>query len=136
MFILELNDTIRSLFEFISTYDKGFNGYKLLKERDLANFAEIPLRPTIDSNLIIAKDPKFLRLLSTDQCLVIPSKTPLRILVTSNDVIHSWAVPSYGVKLDAVPGRINQQLLNIPLNGTSWGQCSELCGVNHAYMPI
>src|SRR5690606_36676023 len=44
--------------------------------------------------------------------------------------------PSYGVKMDAVPGRINQQLLNIPLTGTSWGQCSELCGVNHAFMPI
>lgn len=136
LFVTELNQAVMNLFEFLSTYDKKFNGHRILKERDLANMTDIPLRPTVDSNLIIAKDPKFLRLLSTDQCLVIPSKTPIRILVTSNDVIHSWAVPSYGVKLDAVPGRINQQLLNIPLNGTSWGQCSELCGVNHAYMPI
>jgi heme/copper-type cytochrome/quinol oxidase subunit 2 len=108
-----------------------------LLEKDYLNTVkDMPEKYLVDSNMIIAKDPKFLRLLSTDQCLVIPSKTPIRILVTSNDVIHSWAVPSYGVKMDAVPGRINQQLLNIPLTGTSWGQCSELCGVNHAYMPI
>lgn len=96
----------------------------------------IPRRLTVDCNMIIAKDPKFLRLLTTDQCLVIPAKTPIRFLITSTDVIHSWAIPSYGVKLDAVPGRINQQILTVPLMGTSWGQCSELCGVNHAFMPI
>ena len=101
-----------------------------------AIISEIPNRITVDCNMIIAKDPKFLRLLTTDQCLVIPSKTPIRLLITSNDVIHSWAVPSYGIKMDAVPGRLNQQILNVPLVGTSWGQCSELCGVNHAYMPI
>lgn len=98
--------------------------------------ASIPRRLTVDCNMIIAKDPKFLRLLTTDQCLVIPAKTPIRFLITSTDVIHSWAVPSYGIKLDAVPGRINQQILTVPLMGTSWGQCSELCGVNHAFMPI
>lgn len=98
--------------------------------------SSIPRRLTVDCNMIIAKDPKFLRLLTTDQCLVIPAKTPIRFLITSSDVIHSWAVPSYGVKLDAVPGRINQQILTVPLMGTSWGQCSELCGVNHAFMPI
>lgn len=96
----------------------------------------IPKRLTVDCNMIIAKDPRLLRLLTTDQCLVIPSKTPIRFLITSSDVIHSWAIPSYGVKLDAVPGRINQQILTVPLMGTSWGQCSELCGVNHAFMPI
>lgn len=96
----------------------------------------LPQRITVDCNMIIAKDPKFLRLLTTDQCLVIPAKTPIRFLITSADVIHSWAIPSYGIKLDAVPGRINQQILTVPLMGTSWGQCSELCGVNHAFMPI
>lgn len=96
----------------------------------------LPQRLTVDCNMIIAKDPKFLRLLTTDQCLVIPAKTPIRFLITSSDVIHSWAIPSYGIKLDAVPGRINQQILTVPLMGTSWGQCSELCGVNHAFMPI
>ena len=137
IFSNDLNDTVLVLLKFISDHSLGtFESYHTLGERDDLIIKDIPLRPTIDSNLIIAKDPKFLRLLSTDQCLVLPSKTPLRLLVTSNDVIHSWAIPSYGVKLDAVPGRINQQLLNIPLTGTSWGQCSELCGVNHAYMPI
>jgi len=134
--IKELESGTTLVLDMIMKHNTKSNLFKLMIEKERAIFKDIPLRPTIDSNLIIAKDPKFLRLLSTDQCLVIPSKTPLRILVTSNDVIHSWAIPSYGVKLDAVPGRINQQLLNVPLTGTSWGQCSELCGVNHAYMPI
>ena len=76
------------------------------------------------------------RLLSTDQVLVLPIDVPLRILITSNDVIHSWAVPSLGVKMDAVPGRVNQISLLIPFSGSYWGQCSELCGVNHGFMPI
>ena len=136
LFIIELKHGVERTLELISTFRADFDGYNEMVKRDYANTDEMPEKITIDSNLIIASDPKFLRLLSTDQCLVIPSKTPIRILVTSNDVIHSWAVPSYGVKMDAVPGRVNQQLLNIPLTGTSWGQCSELCGVNHAYMPI
>lgn len=131
-----LDDIVMYINEQKSKVLKNFSGQKLLKAKDKIIFDQIPKRLTIDSNMIIAKDPKFLRLLTTDQCLVIPSKTPIRLLITSNDVIHSWAVPSYGVKLDAVPGRINQQILNIPLVGTSWGQCSELCGVNHAFMPI
>jgi heme/copper-type cytochrome/quinol oxidase subunit 2 len=52
------------------------------------------------------------------------------------DVLHSWAVPSFGIKIDAVPGRLNQVFLNILREGTYYGQCSELCGVNHAFMPI
>lgn len=76
------------------------------------------------------------RLLATDQVLVLPVSVPLRMLVTSNDVIHSWAIPSFGVKMDAVPGRINQVSLTVPFYGTTWGQCSELCGVNHGFMPI
>lgn len=99
--------------------------------------SHIPDRISFDSNLIVAKDTsKFPRLLTTDNVLVLPTKTPIRLLVTSNDVIHSWAVPSYGIKVDAIPGRINQQLLYIPLMGRAWGQCSELCGVNHGFMPI
>lgn len=76
------------------------------------------------------------RLLSTDNVLVLPSETPIRFLITSNDVIHSWSVPNFGIKVDAVPGRLNQAFLNTDFCGTSWGQCSELCGVNHGYMPI
>jgi cytochrome c oxidase subunit 2 len=119
-----------------SKLGETYTGFHEFFQRDSEILKDLPRRFTVDCNMIIAKDPKFLRLLSTDHCLVIPAKTPIRLLITSADVIHSWAVPSYGVKLDAVPGRINQQLLTVPLMGTSWGQCSELCGVNHAYMPI
>ena len=76
------------------------------------------------------------RLLTTDQVLVLPSETFLRFLITSADVIHSWTIPNFGIKVDAAPGRLNQ--LNFITNfcGTSWGQCSELCGINHGFMPI
>ena len=76
------------------------------------------------------------RLLSTDNVLLLPSHTSIRLLITSTDVIHSWTVPDFGIKMDAVPGRLNQVFFTSNFCGTSWGQCSELCGVNHAYMPI
>lgn len=93
---------------------------------------------SFDSNLIIEDSLPlgYPRLLSTDNVLVLPSETPIRFLITSNDVIHSWSVPNFGIKVDAVPGRLNQAFLNTDYCGTSWGQCSELCGVNHGYMPI
>jgi heme/copper-type cytochrome/quinol oxidase subunit 2 len=93
---------------------------------------------TLDCQIVSEQDLPvgYPRLLTTDQVLVIPSETPLRFLVTSNDVIHSWCVPSFGIKMDAIPGRLNQVLLTTPYYGTSWGQCSELCGVNHGFMPI
>jgi len=87
--IKELESGTTLVLDMIMKHNTKSNLFKLMIEKERAIFKDIPLRPTIDSNLIIAKDPKFLRLLSTDQCLVIPSKTPLRILVTSNDVIHS-----------------------------------------------
>jgi len=77
-----------------------------------------------------------LRLLEVDNRLVLPILTHIRVLVTSVDVIHSWSVPSLGVKLDAIPGRLNQTDLYIKRVGVFYGQCSELCGVNHAFMPI
>ena len=76
------------------------------------------------------------RLLTTDNVLLLPSHTSMRLLVTSSDVIHSWAVPDFGIKIDAVPGRLNQVFFSSNFYGTSWGQCSELCGVHHAFMPI
>lgn len=76
------------------------------------------------------------RLLATDNRVVIPVDTPIRILVTSQDVIHSWAVPAFGVKVDSVPGRVNETWVQVAQEGVYYGQCSELCGVNHAYMPI
>jgi cytochrome c oxidase subunit 1 len=77
-----------------------------------------------------------LRLLKTDMPLFLPKNTHIRLLITSSDVLHSWAVPSFGIKVDAVPGRLNQTSLYLKNSGTFYGQCSELCGVNHAFMPI
>lgn len=79
---------------------------------------------------------KYLRLLAVDNSLTIPFNKPTRFLVTANDVIHSWAVPSLGVKIDACPGRINSVTVIPKRAGIFYGQCSEICGVNHAFMPI
>jgi cytochrome c oxidase subunit 2 len=79
---------------------------------------------------------KALRLLSTDNILVLPSKVLIRFNVTSHDVIHSWAVPSFGIKLDGTPGRTNSATFSIKRNGMFYGQCSEICGVLHGFMPI
>lgn len=77
-----------------------------------------------------------LRLLEVDNSVVLPSLTHIRVLVTSEDVLHSWRVPSLGVKVDAVPGRLNQLSVYARREGVFYGQCSELCGVNHGFMPI
>ncbi len=76
------------------------------------------------------------RLLEVDEKVVVPANTHVRVIITSADVIHSWAVPSLGVKLDAVPGRLNQTGFLANRSGIFYGQCSEICGANHAFMPI
>jgi cytochrome c oxidase subunit 2 len=76
------------------------------------------------------------RLLDTSNHLVIPIKTPTRILASSTDVIHSWTIPSLGVKIDATPGRINQITILLNRPNIIVGQCSEICGTNHRFMPI
>jgi cytochrome c oxidase subunit 2 len=77
------------------------------------------------------------RLLATDNPVVLPADTRIRVQVTADDVLHSWAVPSFFNKVDAVPGRLNELLIEpVTTPGTYYGQCSELCGVNHSYMPI
>nr|AEM66832.1 cytochrome c oxidase subunit II [Gymnetron rotundicolle] len=76
------------------------------------------------------------RLLDVDNRMVIPFNTQIRIIVTSTDVIHSWTIPSLGVKIDATPGRLNQANFNINRSSLFFGQCSEICGVNHSFMPI
>ena len=77
-----------------------------------------------------------MRLLSTSSNLILPNLTPTRALVSSKDVIHSWAIPRLGVKVDAIPGRINQTLLLIKRPSIILGQCSEICGAGHRFMPI
>ncbi|MCP4986294.1 MAG: cytochrome c oxidase subunit II [Colwellia sp.] len=76
------------------------------------------------------------RLLEVDNCLVLPIHTHVRILITGADVIHSFAVPALGVKTDAIPGRLNQTNMFIKRPGLFYGQCSEICGTNHSFMPI
>jgi len=76
------------------------------------------------------------RLLEVDNRVVLPVNTHVRVLVTAADVLHSWAIPSFGVKIDACPGRLSQVSLFIKREGVYYGQCSEICGVNHGFMPI
>jgi len=76
------------------------------------------------------------RLLSVDNPIVLPVDTHIRVIITSMDVLHSWAVPSLGVKVDGCPGRLNQAFIFLKREGVFYGQCSELCGVNHGFMPI
>lgn len=91
-----------------------------------------------DSYMVADDDlePGATRLLETDRHVVLPVDTHVRVIITAADVLHSWAVPSLGVKCDAVPGRLNQVGLLIKRPGLFYGQCSELCGANHAFMPI
>nr|YP_009509554.1 cytochrome c oxidase subunit II [Tubuca polita]AUN44971.1 cytochrome c oxidase subunit 2 [Tubuca polita] len=76
------------------------------------------------------------RLLDVDNRTVLPMNTQVRILISAADVIHSWTVPSLGVKADAIPGRLNQTSFLINRPGLLYGQCSEICGANHSFMPI
>ncbi len=88
----------------------------------------------LDENTVF--DLGGLRLLEVDNPLFVPINTTLRFLVTAVDVLHSWAIPSLGVKVDAIPGRLSQVYVTIKRCGEFYGQCSEICGVNHGFMPI
>lgn len=78
----------------------------------------------------------YFRLLETNKRVILPTNTHLRLLVSAVDVLHSWTIPSFGLKVDACPGRLNQVNLFIKRMGVFFGQCSEICGVNHGFMPI
>jgi cytochrome c oxidase subunit 2 len=91
-----------------------------------------------DSYMLEDKDLKAgqPRLLAVDNVVVVPVNKVVKVLITANDVLHAWALPSFGVKRDAVPGRINETWFKAERVGTFYGQCSELCGIKHAFMPI
>ena len=91
-----------------------------------------------DSYMIEDKDLKVNqpRLLTVDHEVVVPVNKVVKVLITANDVLHAWALPAFGVKRDAVPGRINETWFKAEKEGTYYGQCSELCGIKHAFMPI
>nr|YP_009754883.1 cytochrome c oxidase subunit II [Plerotes anchietae]QIP52996.1 cytochrome c oxidase subunit II [Plerotes anchietae] len=93
---------------------------------------------TFDSYMVPTQDlkPGELRLLEVDNRAVMPMELTIRMLISSEDVLHSWAVPSLGLKTDAIPGRLNQTTLLSTRPGLYYGQCSEICGSNHSFMPI
>nr|YP_009726407.1 cytochrome c oxidase subunit II [Batrachuperus sp. 2 PZ-2020]QHR93046.1 cytochrome c oxidase subunit II [Batrachuperus sp. 2 PZ-2020] len=91
-----------------------------------------------DSYMVPTQDllPGHFRLLEVDNRMVVPMESPIRMLISADDVLHSWAVPSMGIKTDAIPGRLNQTTFIASRPGVYYGQCSEICGANHSFMPI
>nr|QNE85818.1 cytochrome c oxidase subunit II [Tipula varipennis]WVH44995.1 cytochrome c oxidase subunit II [Tipula varipennis] len=91
-----------------------------------------------DSYMIPSTDLKLneFRLLDVDNRIILPMNTQIRVLVSAADVLHSWTIPAFGVKIDATPGRLNQTSFLINRPGLFYGQCSEICGANHSFMPI
>lgn len=93
---------------------------------------------SLNSYIVPTEDllPGAFRLLEVNRRMVLPFATNIRLLMTSYDVLHSWAVPAFGVKVDCVPGRLNEYFVHVNYRGIFYGQCSEICGVNHGFMPI
>nr|ABW71590.1 cytochrome oxidase subunit II [Acridotheres fuscus]ACD75282.1 cytochrome oxidase subunit II [Acridotheres fuscus]ACD75287.1 cytochrome oxidase subunit II [Acridotheres melanopterus]ACD75288.1 cytochrome oxidase subunit II [Acridotheres tristis] len=93
---------------------------------------------TFDSYMVPTSDLPLghFRLLEVDHRVIVPTGSKVRVIVTADDVLHSWAVPSLGVKTDAIPGRLNQTAFLASRPGVYYGQCSEICGANHSFMPI
>jgi len=127
--LLYLTDEIRNPLLTIKTI--GHQWYWRYEYTDFYNIS-------IDSYIIQTSDLTLgeYRLLEVDNRLILPLNTEIRILVTAADVIHSWTIPALGVKVDAVPGRLNQLGFTINLSGIFYGQCSEICGANHSFIPI
>nr|YP_010455429.1 cytochrome c oxidase subunit II [Anoura cultrata]UUA63060.1 cytochrome c oxidase subunit II [Anoura cultrata] len=109
-------------------------GHQWYWSYEYTDYAEL----CFDSYMIPTPDLKMgdLRLLEVDNRVVLPMETTIRMLITSEDVLHSWAIPSLGLKTDAIPGRLNQTTLLSSRPGLYYGQCSEICGSNHSFMPI
>lgn len=109
-------------------------GHQWYWSYEYSDFEDLEFRSYIVPQLDL-KDSD-LRLLETDNNVVLPIHTQVRVIVTATDVLHSWTVPSLGVKVDAVPGRLNQLMVLINRPGIFYGQCSEICGANHRFIPI
>ncbi len=128
--------------------------FKLLYKQDVIPKADITIKAigyqwywgyeypdqkiAFEATMIETKDlkPGQPRLLATDKHVVVPVNKVVKVLITANDVLHAWALPAFGVKRDAVPGRINETWFKAEKEGIFYGQCSELCGIKHAFMPI
>ncbi|MDR3436118.1 cytochrome c oxidase subunit II [Telmatospirillum sp.] len=132
----------------------AFPSFRLLYAMDRVKDADLTLKITghqwywsysypdqnvsFDANMVQEDDlkPGEPRLLATDNHIVLPVGATVRIQTTADDVIHSWSVPSLGVKIDAFPGRLNETWVKVDKPGLYFGQCSQLCGINHGFMPI
>ena len=128
--------------------------FKLLYEQDTIPKADVTIKAVgyqwywgyeypdenigFDSYMVDEKDLKANqpKLLTVDNEIYVPVNKVVKVLITANDVLHAWALPSFGVKRDAIPGRINETWFKAEKTGTFYGQCSELCGIKHAFMPI
>jgi len=147
--ITEISENF-DLFKWLSTHDVLIEDIKTFKEQDVSNvyltltfnelFNEGEFRYKFDSRIIVeddlVSDIYGFRLLEVDQRLNILENITTCFLISSTDVLHSWAVPSFGVKSDACPGRLNKIIVSINRLGVYYGQCSEICGIYHAFMPI
>nr|YP_009308964.1 cytochrome c oxidase subunit II [Scutiger ningshanensis]AOS86711.1 cytochrome c oxidase subunit II [Scutiger ningshanensis] len=127
--ILYLMDEISNPFITVKTI-----GHQWYWSYEYSDYEDI----SFDSYMTPTMDllPGQLRLLEVDNRMVVPMNAPIRVLITAEDVLHSWAVPSLGVKTDAIPGRLNQTSFITTRPGLFYGQCSEICGANHSFMPI
>src|SRR5579883_1551528 len=141
--VMNSNITVKVLgYQWYWNYEYSNNefvvGYDYLN--DILNYTQSCTYKNVKYDSVIINEMDLnlghYRLLDVTKSLVLPIDTHIRVLVTAMDVIHSWAVPSLGVKIDAIPGRLNQIGLYINHLGVLYGQCSELCGVNHGFMPI
>jgi cytochrome c oxidase subunit 2 len=106
---------------------------------ELSDYAESDEASIVFDSYMVAEDDLQkgqLRLLEVDNRVVLPAGLPIRVIITSADVMHNWAVPSLAIKCDAIPGRLNEVSFFIDRQGLFYGQCSELCGANHGFMPI
>nr|YP_008578391.1 cytochrome c oxidase subunit II [Brachyphylla cavernarum]CDF66007.1 COX2 [Brachyphylla cavernarum] len=127
--ILYMMDEINNPFMTVKTM-----GHQWYWSYEYTDYSEL----CFDSYMIPTPDLNMgdLRLLEVDNRVVLPMETTIRMLISSEDVLHSWAVPSLGLKTDAIPGRLNQTTLLSTRPGLYYGQCSEICGSNHSFMPI
>ena len=122
------------LIDEVDTPDLSVNvlGHQWFWEYNYSDFNNI----RYESYIVRDLRPSNIRLIEVDNRLVLPYNCLSRLLIRSSDVLHSWTIPSMGVKADAVPGRLNQLSITSWATGLFYGQCSEICGANHRFMPI
>nr|ASU53157.1 cytochrome oxidase subunit II [Sipha (Rungsia) sp. ZMIOZ 17956]UTU35089.1 cytochrome c oxidase subunit II [Sipha arenarii] len=125
--LLYLMDEIKSPILTIKIF-----GHQWFWSYEYSDFFNIEFESYMINNL----DKENFRLIEVDNKTILPYKFNIRLLISSDDVIHSWTIPSLGIKIDAIPGRMNQINLFMNRPGIYFGQCSEICGINHSFMPI